>query len=82
MPRYYMGVDWADQAHAVWVGDEHGTSVWERTVPHTVAGFSDWGRWEDSFPADEKFQSLFAEVVDPKGPIVTPFERTVLTSVP
>jgi dephospho-CoA kinase len=46
------------------------------------ASFSDWGRWEDSFPTDEKFQSLFAEVVDPKGPIVTPFERTVLTSVP
>jgi pentatricopeptide repeat protein len=46
------------------------------------ASFSDWGRWEDSFPADEKFQSIFAEVVDPNGPIMTPFQRSVLTSVP
>ncbi len=45
MPRYYMGVDWADQTHAVWVGDEHGTPVFERTVPHTADGFSDWSRW-------------------------------------
>src|SRR6516162_9685348 len=22
--RYYLGVDWADQTHAVWVGDERG----------------------------------------------------------
>ena len=21
--RYYLGVDWADQTHAVWVVDEH-----------------------------------------------------------
>jgi pentatricopeptide repeat protein len=46
------------------------------------ASFSDWGRWEDSFPADQKFQSLFAEVIDPKSPIVTPFERTIFSSVP
>lgn len=45
MPQYYMGVDWADQTHAVWVGDEQGTAVWEHTVPHTATGFSDWGRW-------------------------------------
>src|SRR6266705_5322183 len=45
MTRYYMGVDWADQTHAVWVGDEHGTPVFERTVPHTADGFSDWSRW-------------------------------------
>jgi hypothetical protein len=46
------------------------------------ATFADWGRWEDAFPTDEKFQGLFTEVVDPVGPIVTPFSREVLTSVP
>jgi len=40
-----MGVDWADQTHAVWAEDEHGAPVCERTVPHTADGFSDWSRW-------------------------------------
>jgi hypothetical protein len=42
--RYYLGVDWADQTHAVWVVDERGTKVALRTVPHTAAGLSEWGR--------------------------------------
>ena len=45
--RYYLGVDWADTEHAVWVDDEHGAKVLERTVPHTPEGFADWGRWLD-----------------------------------
>ena len=42
--RYYLGVDWADQTHAVWVVDERGTKVAMRTVPHTAEGLSAWGR--------------------------------------
>jgi|SRR4030095_14797156 hypothetical protein len=42
--RYYLGVDWADQTHAVWVVDEQGAKVASRTVPHTAAGLSEWGR--------------------------------------
>ena len=38
MPRYYMGVDWADTTHAIWVGDETGAKVREHTVPHTAEG--------------------------------------------
>ncbi|HTI54764.1 MAG TPA: transposase [Verrucomicrobiae bacterium] len=53
--RYYVGVDWADQTHAVWVVDERGTKVTGRTVPHTAAGFSEWGReldeWRVPVPA-------------------------------
>ncbi len=45
MPRYVIGVDWADTTHAVWACDEQGARVWEHTVPHTAAGFSEWGRW-------------------------------------
>ena len=45
MPRYYIGVDWADTEHAVWVEDEAGAPVAAWTVPHTAAGLSEWGRW-------------------------------------
>src|SRR5947209_16614745 len=37
--RYYVGVDWADQTHAVWVVDESGTKITARTVAHSAAGF-------------------------------------------
>ena len=49
--RYYVGVDWADQTHAVWVVDESGTKITGRTVPHTAAGLSEWGRELDEWRA-------------------------------
>ena len=49
--RYYLGVDWADQTHAVWVVDESGTKVAARTVPHTTEGMSEWGRELDEWRA-------------------------------
>jgi hypothetical protein len=42
--RYYLGVDWADQTHAVWVMEERGTKITARTVPHPAEGLSEWGR--------------------------------------
>src|SRR5216684_2696533 len=47
--RYYVGVDWADQTHAVWVVDESGTKITARTVPHTAEGFVEWGRELDEW---------------------------------
>jgi len=49
--RYYVGVDWADQTHAVWVVDASGPKITARTVPHTAAGFSEWGRELDEWRA-------------------------------
>jgi transposase len=49
--HYYVGVDWADQTHAVWVVDESGTKITGHTVPHTAAGFSEWGRELDEWRA-------------------------------
>lgn len=43
--RYYVGIDWADQEHAVWVAEEAGKKVTTLTVKHTAAGLSDFGRW-------------------------------------
>src|SRR6516165_10360236 len=49
--HYYLGVDWADQTHAVWVVDERGTKITARTVPHTAEGLSEWGRELDEWRA-------------------------------
>src|SRR2546422_11597561 len=63
--RYYLGVDWADQTHAIWVVDEHGTKVAGRTVPHTAAGFSEWGRELDEWRAQGI--ELWAAIERPEG---------------
>lgn len=49
--RYYLGVDWADQTHAIWVVAADGTKITARTVPHTAEGLSDWGRELDQWRA-------------------------------
>ena len=42
--RYYLGVDWADQTHAVWVVEADGTKIAAHTVPHTAEGLSECWR--------------------------------------
>src|SRR5438445_11261978 len=66
--RDYLGVDWADAEHAVWVEDEAGTKVLSRTVPHTVDGFAEFGRWLDERRAAER--ELWAAIEKPEGRIV------------
>ncbi len=66
--RYYLGVDWADQTHAVWVVDERGTKVAMRTVPHTAEGLSAWGRELDEWRAQGI--ELWAAIERPEGRVV------------
>ena len=66
--RYYLGVDWADQTHAVWVVDERGTKLTARTVPHTAEGLSKWGRELDEWRAQEL--ELWAAIERPDGRVV------------
>jgi Transposase/Transposase IS116/IS110/IS902 family len=66
--RYYIGVDWADQTHAVWVVDEHGTKITARTVPHTAEGFSEWGRELDEWRAQGI--ERWAAIERPEGRVV------------
>jgi len=66
--RYYLGVDWADQTHAVWVVDERGTKVALRTVPHTAEGLSEWGRELDEWRAQGI--ELWAAIERPEGRVV------------
>ncbi len=62
--RYYIGVDWADAAHAIWVEAEDGTPVLTRTIPHTPEGLADWGRWLDEQRARgiELWAAVFSHV--------------------
>jgi len=66
--RYYLGVDWADQQHAVWVMEEHGAKITSRTVPHTAAGFSEWGRELHEWQAQGI--ELWAAIERPEGRVV------------
>jgi hypothetical protein len=43
--RYYLGVDWADKVHQVWVGDFQGNKVAEMKVAQTPEGMSEFSRW-------------------------------------
>ena len=66
--RYYLGVDWADQTHAVWVADERGTKVVMRMVQHTAEGLSEWGRELDEWRAQGT--ELWAAIERPEGRVV------------
>lgn len=63
--RYYLGVDWADQEHVVWVEDETGAPVATRTLPHTAAGFADCGRVRDAWR--QAGIKLWAGIERPEG---------------
>jgi len=66
--RYYLGVDWADQEHAVWGIDEVGEKITARTVPHTAEGLSEWGRELDEWRAQGI--ELWAAIERPEGRVV------------
>jgi Transposase/Transposase IS116/IS110/IS902 family len=66
--RYYLGVDWADAAHAIWGVDEQGVTVTKRTVAHSAQGLSEWGRELDEWRAQGI--ELWAAIERPEGRVV------------
>ena len=66
--RYYLGVDWADQTHAVWVVDESGAKITTRAVAHTAEGLGEWGRALDEWRAQGI--DLWAAIERPDGRVV------------
>jgi transposase len=66
--RYYLGVDWADQEHAIWTLDEGGRKISARTVAHTATGLSEWGRKLDEWRAQGI--ELWAAIERPEGRVV------------
>ena len=65
---HYIGVDWADAEHAVWVEDEAGHCVLNRGVAQTVEEFATWGRWLDERRAAGI--ELWAAIEKPDGRVV------------
>jgi transposase len=66
--RYYLGVDWGDQEHAVWGVEETGGKVAARRVFHTAEGFSEWGRELDEWRAQGI--EVWAAIERPEGRVV------------
>jgi transposase len=68
LKRYYLGVDWADEFHQVWVSDPDGNRVIEKKVVENVEGLTEFGRWLDESRA--KGIELWAAIEKPHGRIV------------
>ena len=68
MKRYYLGVDWADKVHQVWVGDFQGNKVAEMKVAQTPEGMSEFSRWLHERRAQGI--ELWAAIEKPEGRIV------------
>ncbi|MBI3106689.1 MAG: hypothetical protein HYY95_14165 [Candidatus Rokubacteria bacterium] len=66
--RYYIGVDWGDEEHAVWVEDEQGQRVSAGMVPHSAVGFSEWGRKVNEWRAQGR--GRWAAIERPEGRVV------------
>jgi transposase len=66
--RYYMGVDWGDRLHQVYVGDEEGKKVREMKVQESPERLAEIGRWLDERRAEGI--ELWAAIEKPAGRIV------------
>lgn len=68
MKRYYVGVDWADEFHQVWVSDAEGNKVAEMRVEQSPKGMGEFGRWLHERQAEQI--ELWAAIEKPQGRIV------------
>lgn len=68
MQRWYIGVDWADREHMIWVGNEAGECMEQRVVKEEVEELSEFGRWL-YHRLDEGIE-LWAAIEKPEGRIV------------
>jgi len=66
--RYYLGVDWADEVHQVWVSDPQGNKAAEMKVAQSPEGMSEFSRWLHERRAQGI--ELWAAIEKPEGRIV------------
>ena len=68
MARYYLGVDWADQSHQLYVSDESGRKIRELEVQQTADGLAELGRWLEE--SRGQGIELWAAIEKPEGRVV------------
>lgn len=68
MDRLFIGVDWAEQEHVVWIGDAAGNEVRLIRIEESTEGFSELGRWLDEQRAAGA--EIFAGIERPDGRMV------------
>jgi transposase len=68
LKRYYLGVDWGDKFHQVWVSDRQGQKVAEKKVVEHVEELAEFGRWLNENRAQGI--ELWAAIEKPQGRIV------------
>jgi transposase len=68
LQRYYLGVDWADKSHQLYVADDSGRKVKELQVQQTAEEMAELGRWLDESRSQRI--ELWAAIEKPQGRIV------------
>lgn len=68
MQRYYLGVDWADRSHQLYVADEGGRKIKEQEVQQTADELAELGRWLDE--SHSQGIELWAAIEKPHGRLV------------
>lgn len=83
--RFFVGVDWASQAHAVCVIDRRGCVRWQASVPHSAAGLDAFvrrlRRWRQRGPlaiALERPSGLLVDTLIQAGFDVVPIHPNVV----
>jgi len=66
--QYYLGVDWADAFHQVWISNDEGKKVAEMKVIQNVEGMAEFGRWLHERKTDGI--AVWAAIEKPHGRIV------------
>jgi transposase len=68
LQRYYLGVDWADKTHQLYVADESARKIKELEVQQTPEEMAELGRWLDE--SQSNGIELWAAIEKPHGRIV------------
>jgi len=79
LARYYLGVDWADQSHQLYVSDESGRKIRELEVQQTADGLAELGRWLEE--SRGQGIELWAAIEKPEGRVVDFLWITVWWSI-
>lgn len=68
MRHWYIGIDWADREHVVWVSDEGGQCMKQAVVKEEAEELSEFGRWLHE--RQDEGIALGAAIEKPHGRIV------------